>query len=68
MQALQFGIFDNVQGFLHTRLPKGTVQVSDCNIDPTPAEILLFTNQKTLLLIVHAGITIDIPNEQPPLD
>ena len=34
-------------------LPKGTVQVFDCNFDPTPAEMLLFTTEKRRFLSVY---------------
>ena len=34
-------------------LPKGTVQVFDCNFDPTPAEMLLFTTGKRRFLSVY---------------
>ena len=32
--------------YIPDRLPIGTVQVSDCNFDPTPAEMLLFIQPK----------------------
>ena len=52
-------------------LPKETVQVSDCNFDPAPPEILLFTAKRRrfkAFIKPSAGFTLDIPNEQPSLD
>ena len=52
-------------------LPNETVQVSDCNFDPAPPEMLLFTAKKPRFLSIcqtYAGFTLDIPNEQPSLD
>ena len=34
-------------------LSKGIVQVFDCNFDPTPAEMLLFTTEKRRFLSVY---------------
>ena len=52
-------------------LPKGTVQVSDCNFDPAPPEMLLLQPKNALFkafIQPSAGFTLDIPNEQPSLD
>ena len=54
-------------------LPKGKVQVSDCNFDPAPPEILAtICNQKNAIFEAFikpsAGFTQDIPNVQPSLD
>ena len=34
-------------------LPKETVQVSDCNFDPAPPEMLLFTDKKRSFLSIY---------------
>ena len=34
-------------------LSKGIVQVFDCNFDPTPAEMLLFTTEKRRFLSIY---------------
>ena len=34
-------------------LPKETVQVSDCNFDPAPPEMLLFTAKKRRFLSIY---------------
>ena len=47
------------------------MQLSDCNFDPTPAEMLLFTTEKhrfKAFIQPGAGITLDIPNAQLSLD
>ena len=52
-------------------LPKETVQVSDCNFDPAPPEMLLFKPKNAVFqafIQPSAGSTLDIPNEQPSLD
>ena len=51
-------------------LPKETVQVSDCNFDPAPPEILFTVKRRRFKAFIKpsAGFTLDIPNEQPSLD
>ena len=46
------------------------MQAFDCNFDPPPAEMLLFTAEKRRILSIYhgVGITLDIPNEQPSQD
>ena len=49
------------------------MQVSDCNFDPVPPEMLLFTAKKKNAVFYafikpSADFTLDIPNEQPSLE
>ena len=63
----------NIQPCIPDWLPKGKVQVSDCNFDPAPPEILAtIYNQKNAIFEAFikpsAGFTQDLQNVQPSLD